>query len=57
VIFDRAANGAKLPWALDRLRHHLPQMLACAGAAPDMVGVDAATVIRLVDEVEALTVR
>jgi hypothetical protein len=55
VIYDRAANGAMLPWALDRLRHHLPHMLAGAGADPDMVGVDAATVNRLVDEVEALT--
>jgi hypothetical protein len=55
VIFDRAANGAMLPWALDRLRHHLPHMLAGAGASPEMVGVDAATVARLVDEVAALT--
>jgi hypothetical protein len=55
VIYDRAANGAMLPWALDRLRDHLPQMLAGAGAAPEMVAVDAATVTRLVDEVAALT--
>jgi hypothetical protein len=55
VIFDRAANGAMLPWALDRLRHHLPHMLAGAGADPEMVGVDAATVDRLVDAVQSLT--
>jgi hypothetical protein len=30
-------------------------MLAGAGASPEMVGVDAATVARLVDEVAALT--
>jgi hypothetical protein len=57
VIYDRAANGAMLPWALDRLRHHLPHMLAGAGADPDMVGVDPTTITRLVDEVEALTAR
>jgi hypothetical protein len=55
VIFDRAANGAMLPWALDRLRHHLPHMLAGAGASPEMVGVDDAILARLVDEVAALT--
>jgi len=55
VIYDRAANGAMLPWALDRLRHHLPAMLAGAGADSDMVGVDAETVARLVDRVESLT--
>jgi hypothetical protein len=43
-----------LPWALDRLRHHLPQMLAGAGADPEMVDVDAATLERLADEVTAL---
>lgn len=57
VIYDRAANGAMLSWALDCLRHHLPHMLACAGADPEMVGVDPATITRLVDEVEALTTR
>jgi hypothetical protein len=55
VIYDRAANGAMLPWALDRLRHHLPAMLVGAGADSDMVGVDTETVARLVDQVEALT--
>jgi len=57
VIYDRVANGAMLPWALDRLRHHLPHMLAGAGADPDMLGIDPATVTRLADEVEALTAR
>jgi hypothetical protein len=57
VIYDRAANGVMLPWALDRLRHHLPAMLAGAGADSDMVGIDAATVARLVDQVETLTAR
>jgi hypothetical protein len=55
VIFDQAANGAMLPWALDRLRHHLPHMLAGAGASPEMIGVDPATVARLAEEVAALT--
>jgi hypothetical protein len=54
VIYDRAANGAMLPWALERLRHHLPAMLAGAGADPAMVRVDPATLERLVDEVAAL---
>jgi hypothetical protein len=54
VIYDAAANGAMLPWALDRLRHHLGQMLAGAGAEPDMVSVDGERVGHLVDQVASL---
>jgi hypothetical protein len=46
--------GVMLPWALDRLRHHLGQMLAGAGAEPQMVSVDGERVGHLVDQVASL---
>jgi hypothetical protein len=54
VIDDAAANGAMLSWALDRLRHHLGEMLAGAGAEPDMVSVDGDRAGHLVDQVASL---
>lgn len=56
VIYDAAANGGMVPWALDRLRHHLADMLASAGAEPEMVAVDREQVGHLVDRVASLAV-
>lgn len=40
VQYDAAANGDMLDWALDRLEHHLPAMLAEAGGAQIATTVD-----------------
>ena len=41
---DPVAIGDPLAWALDRLRHRLPQMLAHAGASDLAERVDAAAI-------------
>ena len=54
VDFDAVALGDMLPWAIERLRTRLPEMLSEAGGG-DLVGrLDAALVGKVLDEVHAM---
>lgn len=48
---DPAAEGDPLAWALDRIRHRLPEMLARAGASDLAARIDRAAVERLLPRV------
>jgi hypothetical protein len=54
VDFDAAASGDMLPWALERLRSHLPDMLRAAGGEAVAANVDPDLVARAVDDVARL---
>jgi hypothetical protein len=54
VDFDVVAHGEMLPWALDRIRNRLPEMLAEAGAGALVDGLDRDAVNRAVDEVAVI---
>jgi hypothetical protein len=54
---DPAAEGDALAWALDRIRHRLPEMLARAGAAELAARVDRAAVERLLPRVSEAAFR
>jgi hypothetical protein len=56
VDFDAVASGDMLPWALERLRTRLPEMLREAGGGAVAVAVDPDVVARAVGEVERLAV-
>lgn len=53
VDYDRAANGDMLAWALERLRHHLPEMLTEAGGGALVAGLDPVAINTVVDELAA----
>jgi len=57
VDFDVAAHGAMLPWALDCLRTRLGPMLAEAGGADLVAGLDPAALGAVVDELAAIAAR
>jgi len=57
VDFDAVALGDMLPWAMERLRTRLPEMLAAAGGSHLVEQLDPALVGRVVDEVEAMAER
>jgi hypothetical protein len=57
VDFDVTAHGDMLPWALDRIRHRLPEMLAQAGGGHLVAGLDEAVLGPVVDEAGALAAR
>jgi len=59
VDFDRVANGDMLPWAIECLRHRLPEMLTEAGGGALVAGLDHEAINKVVDElaVEADRVR
>jgi hypothetical protein len=57
VEFDLVALGDMLPWALDRIRHRLPEMLAEAGAGSLVDGLDRDAIDRAVDEVAIVAER
>ncbi|HZP31659.1 MAG TPA: hypothetical protein VFC99_22085 [Acidimicrobiia bacterium] len=54
VPFDPVADGEMLPWALDRLRTRLGDMLAEAGGSALVPRLDPALLGKVVDEVGAL---
>jgi hypothetical protein len=54
---DPAAEGDPLAWALERIRHRLPEMLARAGAGELAARVDRGTVERLLPRVSAAAFR
>jgi hypothetical protein len=54
IDFDVAALGDMLPWALDCLRHRLPEMLTEAGGATLVDGLDHDAIARVVDELAAI---
>jgi hypothetical protein len=54
VDWDEVANGPMLPWALDRIRTRLPEMLTEAGGADLAARVDHAAVELAVDRVGEL---
>jgi hypothetical protein len=57
IDFDVHAHGEMLPWALDALRHRLPEMLPHAGGGHLVAGLDDAVIGPVVDEVGALAGR
>ena len=57
VDWDEVANGPMLPWALDRLRTRLPEMLTEAGGADLAARLDQAEIDRAVEHVEDLANR
>ena len=54
VPFDAVADGDMLPWALDRLRNRLSDMLTEAGGGDLAPRLDAAVLGKVVDEVGGL---
>ncbi len=54
IPFDAVADGDMLPWALDRLRNRLGDMLTEAGGAAIAPRLDPAVVAKVVDEVGAI---
>jgi hypothetical protein len=54
VPFDDVAGGDMLPWAIERLRTRLPEMLTAAGGADIAAQIDPTKVAKAVDEVERL---
>ena len=54
VSFDPVADGEMLPWALDRLRNRLGDMLTEAGGGDLAPRLDGALLGKVVDEVGAL---
>ena len=54
VSFDPVADGEMLPWALDRLRRRLGDMLTEAGGGDLAPRLDGALLGKVVDEVGAL---
>jgi hypothetical protein len=54
IDFDAAAMGDMLPWAIERLRTRLPEMLTEAGGGHLVPELDAALVDRVVDDVAVL---
>jgi hypothetical protein len=54
IDFDTTAHGEMLPWAIDRIRNRLPEMLREAGGEHLVHGIDRALVDSVVDEVRAL---
>lgn len=57
IDFDATAMGDMLPWAIERLRTRLPEMLTEAGGADLATEVDAELVQRVVDEVASIAQR
>ena len=54
IAFDAVAGGDMLPWAIDRLRTRLREMLTEAGGRDVAARLDERLVRQAVDEVEAL---
>ncbi len=54
IDFDERAHGDMLPWALDCLRHRLPDMLPHAGGQDLVGGLDDAVLGPVIDEVASM---
>ena len=54
IEFDVVAHGDMLPWALDRIRTRLPEMLTEAGGGHLVADLDQGAVNRVVDEIAVL---
>jgi hypothetical protein len=55
ITFDPIADGDMLPWAVDRLRNRLGDMITQAGGDADLVaGLDPVTIGKIVDEVASI---
>jgi hypothetical protein len=54
VQFDSVAHGPMLPWALGRIRHQLPAMLAEAGGGHLVDKLDPAVIAEAVSQIEAI---
>lgn len=54
IDFDATAMGEMLPWALERIRTRLPEMLTQAGGGDLVPQLDDARLRTAVDEVEAM---
>jgi hypothetical protein len=57
IDFDEHAHGEMLPWALDCLRHRLPDMLPHAGGADLVPALDDAVLGPVIDDVAAMAER
>ena len=57
IDFDTSAHGDMLPWAIERLRSRLPEMLQEAGGGHLVDGIDPSTLQRTVDEVQELATK
>ena len=51
IDFDSTAHGDMLPWAIERLRTRLPEMLTAAGAADLVERIDPSVIAPVVDQV------
>ena len=54
LMLDTAAEGDAVDWGIERLRERLAPMLAAAGADDLADALDARSIAKVVDEVEAL---
>jgi hypothetical protein len=54
VDFDCTAQGDMLPWALERLRTRLPEMLTAAGASDLVERLDPSVIAAVVDQVAVM---
>ena len=57
IDFDRAALGDMLPWAIERLRNRLPDVLTEAGGGHLVPRLDADLLDRVIGEVAAMAER
>ena len=57
IDFDRTSQGEMLPWAIERLRTRLPQMLTEAGGGHLVPRLDADLLEGVIGEVEAMAER
>ena len=57
IDFDRTALGEMLPWAIERLRTRLPEMLTEAGGGHLVPRLDADLLTGVIGEVQALAER
>ena len=54
IEFDVIAHGDMLPWALDRIRTRLPEMLTEAGGGHLVAALDQGAVNRVVDQIAGI---
>jgi len=57
IDFDRRAQGEMLPWAIERLRTRLPDMLVEAGGDHLVSQLDAGLLDRVIGEVQSMAER
>ena len=57
IDYDTAANGDMLPWALERIEHHLPDMLGQAGGGRLVAGLDPPAIANALSQVRAVAAK